>query len=508
MARGSRVLTQHEALLAALRADFLPFLRFAFGVVSPHDTYLYSWHLGTIAHHLGQVAAGASRRLVINMPPRSLKSISVSVAWVAYLLGRDPSLRIIVVSYSQELAAKLHRDCRLVMEHPLYQQAFPDTRLRRATDTEIETTAGGGRFATSVGGVLTGRGADLIIIDDPIKPDDAHSESARKAVNTWYGSTLASRLNNQETGRIVIVMQRLHQDDLSGHVLRDGGFDHLKLPAIAERDDVYPLPRGLFHERAAGEVLQPSRESLERLEGLRAVMGSYNFSAQYQQEPVPAEGGLFKRKWPRTYDKLPERGSSQYLVQSWDTAIKSGRSNDFSACVTALVQRNEVYIVDVYRDRLEFPDLQRQVIARAERFKPAVLLIEDAASGTQLIQQLNALSPRGVPRPTACKPEKDKYSRAAGVSPQIEAGGLLLPREAPWLADFMIEFLAFPGATYDDQVDALVQLLAWARERSDEHISIDPACFDSLRSRSYWDMSGERYAEVYNPNDDDGLLWL
>jgi predicted phage terminase large subunit-like protein len=350
------------------------------------------------------------------------------------------------------------------MEDPLYKLAFPKTRLKRATDTEIETTAGGGRLATSVSGVLTGRGADIIIIDDPIKPEDAHSETARKALNNWYGSTLASRLNSQAGGAIVLVMQRLHQDDLSGHVLAGGDFEHLKLPAIAVEETQHDVGRDRMYRRRPGEVLQPQRESITQLEALKAVMGAYNFSAQYQQEPVPLEGGLFKRKWLRFSDTISDPERPGQIVQSWDTATKTGGTNDFSVCVTARLRGTEIQILDVYRERLEFPDLQRAVIARALRFKADVLLIEDAASGAQLIQQLNALAPRGVPRPITCKPDRDKYSRAAGVSPQIEAGGLVLPSRAPWLSDFETELLAFPNGRFDDQVDALVQLMIWARQ--------------------------------------------
>jgi predicted phage terminase large subunit-like protein len=234
-----------------------------------------------------------------------------------------------------------------------------------------------------------------------------------------------------------------------------------------------------------GEVLQPQRESRAQLEALKAVMGSQNFSAQYQQDPVPAEGALFQKKWLRSYDEPPPRRGYARVVQSWDTGIKAGDHNDYSACITARVCGTEVVVLDVFRARLEFPDLQRAVIERAREFKADVLLVEDAASGSQLIQQLNAESPWTVPRPIACKPDRDKLARAAGVTPMVEAGGLLLPTEAPWLADFLAELLAFPRDRHDDQVDALTQLLGWVRAQPN-WFNPDPEAHPAVEGPSNW----------------------
>ena len=191
-----------------------------------------------------RVHGGEISRLLINQPPRSLKSICVSVAYVAWLLGHDPTRRIIVVSYSNEFAAELHRQFRMVIDAPWYRALFPGMRPAKDSGTELVTTAGGSRYATSVGGALTGRGADLIIVDDPLKAEEAMSEAARKRVIDWYGGTLVSRLNDKETGPIVVVMQRLHENDLAGHLLDQGGWQHLELPAIAVEDSVIPLGHG------------------------------------------------------------------------------------------------------------------------------------------------------------------------------------------------------------------------------------------------------------------------
>jgi hypothetical protein len=222
-----------RVLRAILRAELPFFIRKVFATISPGETYLHNWHVDAIAHQLMRVHSGEGRRLLINQPPRSLKSICVSVAYVAWLLGHYPTRRVIVASYSGDFAAELHRQFRMVVGSEWYAALFPTLRWAKETGLELITTQGGSRFATSVGGTLTGRGADLIIVDDPLNANEVHSEPARKRVIDWYGGALVSRLNDKQTGSIVAVMQRLHDDDLAGHLVRQGGWDHLDMPAIA-----------------------------------------------------------------------------------------------------------------------------------------------------------------------------------------------------------------------------------------------------------------------------------
>ena len=237
-------MNEHAAFAALLRSDLRSFVWKSFQTILPGTPYLPNWHIDAIVHQLMRVQAGDISRLLINQPPRSLKSICVSVAYVAWLLGHDPTRRVIVVSYANELAAELHRQFRMVIDAPWYRALFPAMRPARDSGTELVTTAGGGRYATSVGGTLTGRGADLIIIDDPLKAEEAMSEPARKRVIDWYAGTLVSRLNDKEHGPIVVVMQRLHENDLAGHLLGQGGWEHLDLPAIAVDDSRHsPGPR-------------------------------------------------------------------------------------------------------------------------------------------------------------------------------------------------------------------------------------------------------------------------
>src|SRR6266536_5942571 len=209
-------------LAALLRTDLRYFIRKVFATVSPGECYMHNWHIEAIVYRLMLIYFKHNLRLLINQPPRSLKSICVSVAYVAWLLGHDPSRRVIVVSYANELAAELHRQFRMVIDAPWYRALFAAMQPARDNGTELVTTAGGSRYATSVSGTLTGRGADLIIIDDPLKAEEAMSETARRRVIDWYAGTLVSRLNDKENGPIVVVMQRLHEMDLAGHLLGQG----------------------------------------------------------------------------------------------------------------------------------------------------------------------------------------------------------------------------------------------------------------------------------------------
>ena len=244
-----------------------------FATLSPGQDYVSSWHVEAIAWQLERVRRGEIRRLIINMPPRSLKSITASVAFPAFVLGHDPSRRIICVSYSGDLAKKHANDFRAVLESPWYRRTFPTTRIGpyKNSETEIELTARGFRLATSVGGTLTGRGGDIIIIDDPLKPDDAFSETKRSAANQWFTNTLLSRLDDKRTGAIVVVMQRVHMDDLTGFLLSQSDeWTVLSLPAIAEFEEIIPLGNGCTHRRKFGEALSPEREPLHVLEALKA----------------------------------------------------------------------------------------------------------------------------------------------------------------------------------------------------------------------------------------------
>ena len=453
---------------AVLRQDLTAFVQKVFDTVSPGDAYKDNWHIQAIAYELGRCVDGENTRLLITQPPRSLKSISTSVAYVAWALGHDPAMRFICVSYSQELAAELARQFRVVVDSDWYRRLFPRTRLVKDTDSEWVTTAGGGRITTSIGGTLTGRGADVIIIDDPLKAEEAHSATARKHVIDWYSTSLVTRLNDKRRGVIIVVMHRLHEDDLVGHLLRQTGWHHLDLPAIAIEDQVVhigPGPHDL-HRRKEGDLLHPERESRKTLARIKADIGSLTFSAQYQQRPLPVEGNLIKRKWFKRYKTPPERSADLRIVQSWDMATTTRQTSDYSVCTTWAMRERTYYLLDVWRDRLEYPDLKRKVIALQELHSADAVLIESVGLGLNLVQDLRDDSPAGFPYPIGIRPEGDKVVRMVAQSARIEAGQVVVPEDAPWLDVFLSELLAFPHGRFDDQVDSVSQFLAWARANS------------------------------------------
>lgn len=448
----------------AITRNSLPvFIERVFAQLDPQTRFAPNWHIDLLAHKLTQVANGTLRRLIINVPPRSLKSICASVAFPAWMLGRDPSKRIICASYGQELSNKLARDTHAVMTADWYKRAF-ETRLMgsRSPVADFETTMRGGRMATSVGGVLTGRGGDIVIIDDPVKPDEALSESQRQMANLWFDNTLYSRLNNKATGAIVIIMQRLHLDDLVGHVLPKEDWDVVSLPAIAEEPEIWeyevPLVGVMRHRRAPGEALHPGHEPLHSLRATRSNIGEYAFSAQYQQAPVPLGGALVKQEWLTYYCPADKPSGFDRILQSWDTANKVSEISDYSVCTTWGIKAKKLYLLHVLRKRLEYPDLKRLVLDHMRQWQAHVVLIEDKASGTQLAQELSVRNYRirGV------KCEGDKIMRLVAQTAAIENGFVLFPKEAPWLCDYVNELIAFPMAKYDDQVDSTSQALKWA----------------------------------------------
>lgn len=454
---------------AVLRTDFLSFTQKCFSYLNPSQQFVYGWHLQALAYQLELVRLGVTKRLIITLPPRHLKSIMTSVAFPAFLLGHDPTTRIVSACYSGELSDKLALDSRHIINSPWYRALFPATRISRDKNavSDFTTTALGGRLSTSVGGTLTGRGGGILIFDDPMKPDDALSDAKRKTACEWYDSTAYTRLDDKLNGAIIVVMQRLHMEDLVGHILaKNEDWVHLNLPAIAEMDERIQIGDDRWHYRKSGDLLLPEREPMHILDNMRDVLGNYHFSAQYQQAPIPIDGEIFKWGWFQTYDNAPARGHNDRVVQSWDTASKAGELNDYSVCTTWLVKGKEYYLLDIFRKRLIYPDLRRAIIDQSKLWKPTSILIEDKASGMALAQDFKPGELAGAYKPIAIEPEKDKVIRAMAQSACIEAGQVFLPRQAPWLPDLRSELVQFPSGRYDDQVDSISQFLGWIRRPS------------------------------------------
>ena len=452
-----------RTLQAVLRNELSTFIHKTFLTIRPGEHLHLNWHIEALAWHLKQCVTGNIKRLIITLPPRHLKSIAASVALPAWILGRDPTRKIICASYSQELALKHARDTRAVMEAPWYQALFPHTRLHRDKNSQGEfmTTRLGFRLATSIGGTLTGRGGNLVIIDDPHKPEEATSDTQREAVIAWYRSTLLSRLDSKRDDVIIVIQQRLHEADLAGVLLESGEWVHLDLPAIAEEEQFIPTGEERTHHRLPGDCIDPVREPREVLDRIKAEIGSYAFAAQYQQRPAPMGGGLLKWEWFKMYENPPSPEPFDQIIQSWDCASKAESLNDYSVGTTWRVRNNQYYLLDVVRDRLEFPELHRRITSYAKRYQAERVLIEDAGAGTQLIQSLRRDTDLSV---IGITPKDNKTTRAIAASARIEAGRVYIPKEASWLADFQREIANFPNGRHDDQVDSLTQFVNWIRE--------------------------------------------
>ncbi len=449
---------QQHALAAARRQRLSLFLVKAFETLHPGERTLdCGWYIQAMCHALEQIERGEERRLVITVPPRHLKSVTASVAFVAWALGRDPTLKVMVASYSQELSRQHAVQCRTILEAPWYQRLFPNTRISDGGNRALEvvTTKGGMRKGVSVGGSVTGFGADLIIVDDCMKADEVKSVTLREEVKNWFGNTLFTRLNDKQSGRIVSIQQRLHEDDLPAMLL-ERGYRHLNLPAIAEHQEDVPVGPGRVHRRAVGDLLNPAREDQAVLDQIRRELGPAVFSAQYQQNPVVPDGNAIRMEWFRTYDEAPERRRFTKVVQSWDTGMSAAPTSDYSVCTTWGFQIDRWYLLDVYRNRLDFPDLRNAIIRLWKTWKADRVLIEKAGAGTSVAQDIRNT---GLFVPILCKPALDKETRFTGCFGEIETGLILLPTTAPWLETFRKELQAFPLGKHDDQVDSLSQFI-------------------------------------------------
>jgi predicted phage terminase large subunit-like protein len=447
---------------ALIRHDLSSFIEKSFHTVNPTTKFLGNWHLDVIAAALEEATQGKIKRLIINMPPRSLKSLCVSVAWPAWILGNDPSARIMAASYSQSLSLKHSLDTRLVMNALWYRKMFPHLVLAHDQNEKAKftTTRRGFRFATSVGGTATGEGGNILIVDDPLNPMQAASDTLRQAALDWFDQTFMSRLDDKQRGVIVIVMQRLHEDDLTGHLLKKGKiWEHLCIPAIGQARQVYSYGSVKFI-RKAGEILHSGRENKKLLEQARLELGSYAFAAQYQQQPVPMEGTMMHPEWLRYYEHIGVENAC--IMQSWDTAIKTGRKNDFTVCTTWAEIDHSFYLLDVIQRKMEYPDLKKSLLLAAEKWHPHAILIEDKASGQSLLQDMKRETALPV---IAIRPIQDKITRFASVTALFESGRVLLPKNAVWRAEYETELLAFPNSAHDDMVDSTSQYLAYVRGR-------------------------------------------
>ena len=414
-------------------------------IVSSTPTWKWEWpHQELIYRHLRRVTSGEVKRLMIFMPPRHSKSETVTVRYTAWRMIREPAMNVILGSYNQRLANRFSRKIRRLAG------AGTDLSKDRKAVDEWETAAGGTLCAVGVGSGVTGYGASLIVIDDPVKSRaEAESRAYRESTWDWFNDDIYTRL--EPGAAMVLIQTRWHEDDLAGRLLRemeDGGerWEVLSLPAIAEDND----PLG----RSVGEALCPDRYDIGELLRIRKKLGEYTFTSLYQQRPVPREGGLFKRKWfSRIVDHPPE---GLRWFRGYDLAASTRTSADFTASFRCAIdeESGDLYIADGFRGRIEGPEQQRYIIGRMEAEENTVHGIEAALHGRIFVQELRRqVSLAGVPL-RAVEPDGDKFTRALAWANRAAEGKVVLVR-GPWIADFIEEATRFPDGRHDDQVDAV-----------------------------------------------------
>ena len=437
------------------RKHLLPFVeRF-------NPDYLAGWVHKDICQRLErfseQVANQESPRLMLFMPPRHGKSTLASVAFPAWHLGRHPDHEFISCSYSGSLAMNFSRKVRQLLREPVYKNVFEKSRLDKDSQSveSWQTTRGGGYVAAGVGGGITGKGANILVIDDPVKNrEDAESENNREATWDWYTSTAYTRLS--PGGGILVILTRWHDDDLAGKLLRqaeDGAdqWEVIKYPAIAEEDEKF---------RKVGESLHPERYNVDALEQIRKAIGPRDWSALYQQNPVSDEGDYFSRDMIRYYDFDEIDTSHLNYYCAWDLAIGQRDRNDYSVgIVVGVDEYDTLYVVDVVRGKYDGFELVEQILDLYETWRPSIVGIErghiEMALGPFLQKRTRERGLNEAYFKDLKVGKRDKEARARAIQGRMQQGMVYFPKDAIWTGPMVAELLRFPNGTHDDQVDAL-----------------------------------------------------
>lgn len=453
-----------EAVQTALAERSLAdFTRLGWPNIDPAD-YITNWHIDAIAEHLEAVTRGQIRRLIINIPPRHMKSLMVSVAWPAWTWAQEragplcgPQVRFLSTSYAQTLSVRDNVKSRRLIESPWFQRRWGHRfKLTSDQNTKIrfDNNQGGYRLASSVDGGTTGDGGDIVTIDDPISAGDALSPKIRTSVNEWFDNTMSTRLNDPKTGAYVAIMQRLHEGDLVGHLLKRGDeWVHLCLPARYEHD--HPFVWARDPRKEDGELLWPERMGETEVKSLEVALGSYGAAGQLQQRPAPREGGMFKRAWFEVVDAAP---ANLVYVRDWDlagTVEEPGKEPDYTAgCKIGRCPQGFHYIVDMRHMRGSPLEVEQTILqtAKTDGSNCTISLKQDPGqAGKAQVQALTRML-AGYPVTSATE-SGSKETRAAPFAAQCEAGNVKLVN-GPWVEAFLSEVEVFPFGKHDDQVDA------------------------------------------------------
>lgn len=455
----------NEDYLAAARASFLSFFLLTFHVLHPGEKLADARYFDLIDHMLHACEARRHRRVILNMPPGYMKSTLVSVYYTAWLLGRDPTVKIICASYGDDLSHLLSRRVRQLMSSPLYRRIFSGTVLTKKSEDLLVTSKGGYRYATAVCSDITGFRADFIIVDDPIQPVDASSESAKQKVVDWFDSSVLSRFKNASEGVLILVMHRVALDDLSGVLEARDGWLPIKLPLIAEKDERFTRKEDklLLFERPVGELLCPARMSLAEYENFKAETAPHVFAAQYQQRPTLGGSGMCSIDRLVRYDQAPP---FELVIHSWDVAATPG--GDHTVCtqwgVAKCDSRDALFLTNIIRMRVESPDVRDAIIGQDREHQPDLIVVDGVGVGLSIYQDLNRRGMRHVMRATSAATEASAASKLQKLNLavlEMYDGTVRFPESGQFLDAFFSELAAFPNGKYDDQVDSMTQVVAY-----------------------------------------------
>ena len=445
---------------AILRKYPHAFFERAMPAIMPGTEYLSNWHIGAMAAAVEEMIYGDVKRYVINLHPRMGKSLFMSVALPMFLLMRNPACQIMCISYSDQLASLFHQLSRLLARQKWYRDLNPQLKFKSPGETSsvlketgsiLQTTLLGGRSSRSFNGGITGHGADWIIMDDANDMTQIGSEAHRNKINETFDQTIATRLNNKD-GRIILVTQRGHIDDLSGHLLEKEGFKHLKIEAVASESTIYQLGHGQTHTREKGDLIDPRRFGPPEIEERRRDLGSAAFEAQYQQNPQPPDGNLFKKQWLTIVDTVPE---FQYVIITGDIAQSEGK-NDYTAFLVWGFANEIWYLIAAHRDQRDLPGTMRFYRQLDELYEPDKTVIEANGHGIGFVDMMNDI---GYDHVDGVYVKGDKRVRAEAITPLIESKQVAFLKTMPLYDKFMDELLSFPSSKYDDMVDALTLAL-------------------------------------------------
>ncbi len=448
-----------------LKTDFGSYFKKTFKTLDPSTDLLWNWHLGLYAEYAQALYLKQIKRIIFNTPFRSLKSLTWSIAFPSWVLGKRPSEKLMCVSYSDALSTDLSVKSRQLVESDWYGKTFPDLKILKDQNqkTRFDTDQNGYRLATSTGGSATGMGAGYLIADDYMSPTMAKSDTERQSALDKFDPVFSTRLNNQNNDVMIVVEHRLHEQDLTGMLLKRGGWEHVCLQGAFDKRKIFSF--GDFKKEVQeGELFHPDRLSKEVLDKLKVSLGSQDYSAQIQQNPMAAGGNMVKSHWWWRFDlDIFKQITPDSKVVCLDSAYKADQLNDPSAMGCFHLKDEKFGLVDVVCERMEYPELKRRFIAFLDHHKPDWVLIEDKASGQSLIQELRRETGYAI---IAIKPEGDKIMRLSNGTALIEAGRMGLPIKADWLYDYENELTKFPKAEHDDQVDMTSMFLIWFKNRS------------------------------------------